>query len=164
MFITIAAVSAMSAGLVVATNAFAQTNNQNSVPSLVQEIAGKFNLSQSDVQAVFKEHREEMQVKMQSNYEIYLQNLVKSAKITEEQEQLILNEHNQLLSQMHGNMKNFKSMTPAQRKAQMQATMKQVQTWAKQNNIKIQYLRPFGVGGRRFEMGKRPNLTPTPTQ
>ena len=121
MFITVALVSAMSAGLVIATNAFAQTRSQNSAPSLVQEIASKFNLSQSDVQAVFTEHRAQMRAKMESNYETYLGNLVKSGKITEEQEQLILSEHKQLVNQM-------------------QATMKQKQNWATQNNIKIQYL------------------------
>lgn len=52
MFITVAIVSALSGGLVVASNAFAQTNSTGTPPSLVQEIASKFNLSQSDVQAV----------------------------------------------------------------------------------------------------------------
>jgi hypothetical protein len=164
MFITVAVVSALSVGLVITTNAFAQTATHNSVPSIASEIASKFNLNQSDVQAVFTEHREEMQAKMESNYETYLGNLVKSGKITEEQEQLILNEHKQLTSQMQSNMKNGKNLTPAERKAQMQATMKQVQDWAKQNNIKIEYLRPFGMKMGRFGMGKHPNLTPTPTQ
>lgn len=164
MFLTVAAVSVLSSGLVVATNAFAQTNSQSTVPTLVQEIAQKFNLSQSDVQAIFTQHREEMQNEMKSNYEAYLGNLVKSGKITEEQEQLILNEHKQLTSQMQSNFKNFKTMTPAERQAQMQALKQEVQNWAKQNNINTQYLRPFG--GRRF--GKfdkfRSRLTPTPTQ
>jgi len=166
MFLIVAIVSALSGGLVVATNAFAQTNTQNSVPSLVQEIASKFDLNQSDVQAVFAQHRQEMHTKMESNYETYLANLVKSGKISEEQEQLILNEHKQLMSQMQSTMKNFKSMTPAQRKAQMQAEMQTVKNWAKQNNISLQYLRPFGAGMRGFgRFGKHnPNLTPTPTQ
>lgn len=166
MFFTVALVSVLSGGLVVATNAFAQTNSQNAVPSLVQEIASKFNLNQSDVQAVFTQHREEMQAKMGSNYETYLANLVKSGKISEEQEQLILNEHKQLMSQMQSNMKNFKSMTPAERKAQTQAEMQSVQNWAKQNNISLRYLRPFGSGMRGFgRFGEHhPNLTPTPTQ
>jgi hypothetical protein len=166
MFLTVAIVSIFSGGLVVATNAFAQTNSQSTVPSLVQEIASKFNLNQSDVQAVFTQHREEMQSKMESNYENYHANLVKSDKITEEQEQLILNEHKQLVSQMQSNMKDFKSMTPAERKTQMQAQMQSVQNWAKQNNISLQYLRPFGPGMRGFgRFGKhQPNITPTPTQ
>jgi hypothetical protein len=166
MFFIVAIVSVLSGGLIVATNAFAQTNTQSTVPSLVQEIASKFNLNQSDVQAVFTQHRQEMQSKMESNYETYLANLVKSGTITEEQEQLILNEHKQLMSQMQSNVKNAKGMTPEERKAQMQAQMQNVQNWAKQNDINIQYLRPFGPGLRGFgRFGKyHPNLTPTPTQ
>jgi hypothetical protein len=165
MFVTVALVSALSGGLVVATNAFAQTNGQNSVPSLAQEIANKFHLNQSDVQAVFTQHQQEMQANMESNYETYLGNLVKSGKITEEQQQLILTKHKEMMTQMQSDVKNFKSMTPAQRKAQMQSTMKDLQDWAKQNNISLKYLRPFGPGIGRFgRFGKlHPSLTPVPT-
>lgn len=164
MFITIAAVSAMSAGLVVATNAFAQANSPSGVPSVVQEIANKFNLNESDVQAVFTQHRQEMQAKMESNYETYLGNLVKTGKITQEQEQLILNEHKQLMSQMRSTMKNFKNMTPAQRKAQMQTERQTIENWAKQNNINLQYLRPFGPGMRGFGRFGKLHPSPTPEQ
>ena len=163
--LTVAAVSVLSGGLVVATTAFAQTPNaQNSMPSLVAEIASKFNLNPSDVQSVFTQHRQEMMTKRESNYENYLKNLVSSGKITNEQEQLLLNKHKELVSQMQNNLKNFKTMTPAERKAQMQANMQELQNWAKQNNIPLQYLRPFGPGKGRF--GKfgwhKPTVTPTP--
>ena len=73
--LTVAAVSVLSGGLVVATTAFAQTPNvQNSMPSLVAEIASKFNLNPSDVQSVFTQHRQEMMTKRESNYENYLKN------------------------------------------------------------------------------------------
>jgi hypothetical protein len=165
MFITVVLVSAISGGLVVVTNAFAQTNGQTAIPSVAQEIANKFHLNESDVQSVFSQHRQEMQAKMESNYETYLGNLVTSGKITEEQQQLILSKHKELISQMQSNGKNFKSMTPAQRKAQMQSTMKDLQDWAKQNNISLKYLRPFGPGMGRFgRFGKlHPSLTPVPT-
>ena len=161
--LTVAAVSVLSGGLVVATNAFAQTPGQNGVPSLVSEIASKFHLNTSDVQSVFDQHKKELQAKMESNYETYLANLVTQGKITEEQKQLILTKHDQLISQMQSNVKNFKSMTPAQRKAQMQATQQDLQNWAKQNNINLQYLHPFGAGRwfGRFGMHKP---IPTPTQ
>src|SRR5260370_349922 len=114
--ITVAAVSVLCGGLVVATSAFAQTsaNGQNSVPSLVQEIADKFHLNTNDVQSVFKQHQQEIMTKREANYEKYLQNLVSTGKINDEQEQLILSKHKELISQMQGNFKNFKSMTPTQ--------------------------------------------------
>src|SRR6266568_3890323 len=150
--ITVAAVSILSGGLVVATNAFAQTSptGQNSQSSLVQAIANKFHLNTSDVQSVFDQNRQQMQSQRESNYETYLQNLVNSGKITQEQQQLILNKHKELISQMQSNMQNFKNMTPAERKVQMQSTMQDLQNWAKQNNIDLQYLRPFGSGHGGF--------------
>lgn len=165
--ITVAAVSVLSGGLVVATTAFAQaaTNGQNGVPSLVQEIAAKFHLNTSDVQAVFTQHRQEMMEKSEQNYESYLQNLVTTGKITDAQKQLILTKHNELLSQMKNNMSNMKSLTPAERRAQMQSTMQDLKSWATQNNIPLQYLRPFGPGkGRfgRFGWANKPTTTPTP--
>src|SRR5258708_9584035 len=51
---------------------------------------------------------------------------------------------------MKSNMKNFKSMTPAEKRTEMQSTMQDLKNWATQNNIPLQYLRPFGPGMGRF--------------
>jgi len=163
--LTVAGVTVLCGGLVVATSAFAQTtaSGQNGVPSLVQEIANKFHLNTSDVQSVFSQHKQEMTTKRQQNYENYLKNLVSMGKINDEHEQLILNKHNELISQMQNNLKNFKSMTPAQRRAQKQVNMQDLQNWAKQNNIPIQYLRPFGPGMGRFGRFGRHKPMPTAT-
>lgn len=162
----IVAVSILSSGVVVATNAFAQTTNgQSSIPSLAQEIAKKFHLNQKDVQSVFDQHKNEVQARMESNYENYLNNLVKAGKITQQQEQLILAEHKQLISQSESNASKFKNMTPSERRAQFQATRQQVANWAKQNNINPQYLHPFLP--RRGWLGKSgmlPKLTPVHTE
>ena len=163
---TIAAVSILSGSVVVVTNAFAQTptSGQSTVPSLAQEIATKFHLNLSDVQSVFKQHRQEVISQRESNYESYLQNLVNSGKITEEQKQLILNKQQQLESQMQSNKQKLKNMTPAERKIQFQATMQNLKTWAKQNNINLQYLRPFGHGRGFGRFGWKSTTIPTPTQ
>jgi hypothetical protein len=163
--ITVVAVGVLSGGLVIATSAFAQTPGQNPQNSLVQVIANKFHLNTSDVQSVFDQNKQQMQAKGEANYETYLQNLVNSGKITQEQEQLLLNKHKELISQMQSNMQKFRTMTPAERKAQMQSTMQDLQNWAKQNNINVQYLRPMGPGHRGFgKFGLRNHTTPTPTQ
>lgn len=162
--LTIAAVSVLAGGLVVATTAFAQTSNsQNAVPSLVSEIASKFNLNKSDVQGVFDQHRKEVMAKQETNYENYLANLVSQGKITEEQKQLILNKHNELITQMQNNKSNFKNLTPAQRMQQMQATRQDLQNWAKQNNIDIKYLHPFGFARGFGRRGMHMPMSPTPT-
>ena len=141
---TVIVFSVVSAGIVGATTVFAQ--GQNSVGSLAQEIASKFNLNQNDVQAVVNQHQQEVQAKQEAKYENYLADLVKQGKITQQQEQLILTKHNQLISQIQ----SFASLTPAQRRAQMQTSFKDLRNWAKQNNITLKYLRPFGPGERRF--------------
>ena len=150
-FITVAAVSVLSGGVVAATTAFAQTTQtgQNS-PSLVQQIANKFHLNVTDVQSVFDQNRQKRVDTRETNYETYLSKLVKDGKINQEQEQLILEKHKELVSQMQSNVKNFKTMTPAERQAQMQTTKQDLQNWAKQNNIPLQYLRPFGSGKMWF--------------
>jgi len=164
--LTVASVSVLCGGLVVATSAFAQTtaNGQNGAPSLVLEIADRFHLNTTDVQSVFTQHKQEMMANKETNYENYLKNLVSTGKINDAQEQLLLNKHKEVISQMQSNVKNFKSMTPAQRRAQMQANMQDLQNWAKQNNIPLQYLRPFGPGMGRFgRFGwHKPPVTPTP--
>ena len=159
--ITVAAVSILSGGVMVVTNAFAQTPaaGQNNVPSLAQEIANKFHLNVSDVQAIFNQHQQEVKSQRESNYNAYLQKLVNTGKITAEQEQLILNKRQQLLSQKQ----NRKAMTPAERKAQMQSTMQDLKNWAKQNNIDLRYLRPFGPGRGFGRFGGHSPTTPTPT-
>jgi len=148
--LTVIAVSVLSAGVVGATNAFAQTTtpDQNPVTSLVQDIADKFHLNKKDVQAVFDQHRSEMQTKMEANYESYLTELVTSGKITDAQKQLLLSKHKELVSQMESNKDSFKNMTPAEKQAKMQATKQDLENWAKQNGIDSKYLRPFGRFGK----------------
>jgi hypothetical protein len=164
--LTVAAVSILSGGVVVVTNAFAQTttSGQQSVPSLAQEIASKFHLNVSDVQSVFDQHQQEVKSQQESTYDAYLQNLVNTGKITEEQQQLILNKHKQLASQMQSNRQKVKSMTPTERKTQMRAAIQDLKNWAKQNNIALQYLRPFGPGRGFGRVGWHQPTTPTPTQ
>jgi hypothetical protein len=152
--LTVAVVSVLSGGLVVATNAFAQTAppGQKTESSLVQQIAKKFNLNTSDVQEVFDQHRQERQANMESRYEDYLTKLVTSGKITEEQKQLLLTKHKELASQMQRNKEKFKTMTSEERKAQGDAMKTELENWAKENNLDVQYLHPFVHGSRMMRM------------
>lgn len=148
MLLTVATVSIMSGGLVMASNAFAQTQSggQESMTSLVQKIADKFNINKNDVQAVFDQNRQEMQAKRETRYEAKLAQLVKDGKITEQQKQLLLDKHKQLVSEMQSNKVNLKSLTPAARKAKRQ----ELQAWAKQNGVDIKYLMGgLGMRGHR---------------
>lgn len=117
------------------------------IQSLVQKIASKFGLKQTDVQSVFDEHKKEMDTKRQANYETRLTQLVRDKKITEAQKQLILAKHKELEAKRDSFKDSFKNMTEEQRKAAIQAEKTDLENWVKQNNIDVKYL--MGGGMRR---------------
>lgn len=155
-----AVVTVLGLGVLGASGVSAQnaTNTQNPMTSLAQRIAERFNLSQSDVQAVFDEVRKEKPAKMQANSEAQLSQLVTEGKITEAQKQLILQKRAELDAQRAANKESSKNLSQDERKAKMQAEKTALETWAKENGIDPQYLMPQkGRGHGRFGMlEKRP--------
>lgn len=131
--------------------AFAQGGVQNIKDSdLVSKIASKFNLNQSDVQAVFDEERTAMQAERQKTFEENLSADVTAGKITEAQKQLII-EH-QAANQTK--MEEIRQMTDdTARKAAMDALREEDQKWASDNSIDMHYLGLGNKGGEgRGEM------------
>jgi hypothetical protein len=92
--------------------------------SLAQKIAQKFNLNQTDVQAVINENR-------QSRHQDRLDNLVTDGKITEAQKDLILNK----MQEWHDNKPDFANMDRTERQDAIQKHRDEMQTWAKDNGI-----------------------------
>lgn len=139
---TVVAVSILSGGLVVASNAYAQTSSQTQDPmnTLVTKIADKFNVDKAEVQKVFDENHKEMQAKHEEKYVARLDQLVKDGTITAEQKTLLLNKHKELLSQMESNKDKFKDLTPEERKAQMDKHRTEIEAWAKENGVDAKYL------------------------
>src|SRR5688500_1654770 len=68
-------------------------------PSIVQKIAQRFNLSQTDVQKVFDEAHEERMSKMKVQVEERLNQAVKDGKITEAQKQALLSKFTEMMTQ-----------------------------------------------------------------
>ncbi len=132
-----------------ATQVLAQNNNQ---PSFVQQLAQKLGIDQSKVQQAVDQIKQDHKGQMQTNFQSKLDQLVKDGKITQQQEQLILNKF-QELSQ---NKQNWKNLTPDQRKAQMQQQRQDMQTWAQQNNIDLKSI--FGGNGMMRGMGWKKGL------
>lgn len=126
---------------------YAQNTANQQLPTLVQMIAQKFGLNQNDVQSVFDQYRQERQTKMEANFEAKLDQLVKDGKITDAQKLLIIAKHKELLSQRGADKANFKNMTPTQRKDAIRQERQELQAWANQNGINLQYL--FGGTGIR---------------
>jgi hypothetical protein len=115
---------------------------------LASEIASAFHLNQSDVQKILDQHKDEMQTYRQGQGKSRLDQAVKDGKITADQETKILDEQKQIQADMQAN----RDKTGTDRKAAIEAERTKIEQWAKDNNIPLKYLAPFG-GHRGFGPG-----------
>ncbi len=113
---------------------------------LAQEIAQKFNLKQSDVQAVIDQHHGEARgywtQQHEQQYEARLNAEVKAGKLTSAQKDQILAKHKELVSFMD----SIKGKSNDERRTAMKQKFAEVQQWAKDNKIDPKYL-GFGFSG-----------------
>jgi hypothetical protein len=108
--------------------------------TLVQKIAEKFNLKESDVQTVFDQDRTDHEAEMKQAMADRLTQAVTDGKITADQKQKILDKQQELRTQMEANRDSFKTMTEAERRAAMEKQRTDLEQWAKDNGIDPQYL------------------------
>ena len=118
----------------------------NPMSALVTAIAQKFNLSTTDVQAVFDAQRAQMQATQQADHEARLKtdlaSAVQSGKLTQAQADLITAKQAELKA-LHDSLQG---KTPAEVKTALDAERTTLTQWAKDNNIPAQFMR-FGLGG-----------------
>lgn len=114
--------------------------------TLIQRLAQRFGLQQSQVQSVFNEIRAEKQTEMQKALETRLTQAVSEGKLTEAQKQLLLAKHKEIHAQREQNRETWQSMTPQQRRDAMQKAQTELQAWAKANNIDLDWLMGYGMG------------------
>lgn len=147
--LSVAAVTVLGAGILTASTAFAQNAStaENPTNSLVQKIADKFNLNKDEVQAVFDESYKERHSVMQAAYEKQLTQYVTDGKLTEEQKQLILKKHSEIQAEREANKYSMQNLSEEERRAQNESKRAELEAWAKDNGIDLQYLKPkFGKG------------------
>jgi len=119
--------------------------------TIIQKLADKFGLNKDEVQKVFEEARDEHHSQMQAKFEENLTQAVKDGKITEAQKTLILNKHKEMQEEREENVESWKNLTPDERKSQMEAKRTEMENWAKENGIDLQY---FHIGiGMKGHMG-----------
>lgn len=123
-------------------------NNRNNV---IQKIAERFNLNESDVEAVFEEERQERFAEMQALWIEKLDDLVNDGKITSDQKQAILDKH----EEMHNKMIGLQDLTPEERKEKMQELREEIKAWADEQGIDLSFVGPMGFGKKRGFEGKR---------
>lgn len=131
----------------IATSSIVSAQDATGSNSIVAAIAAKFNLNQSDVQAVFDEEHNKREAEMQKQVETKLTQAVTDGKITEAQKQAIIAK----MTEMKSNRPDkaaFQSMTEDQRKAQMEARKAEMDAWLSQNGLTQEIFREL-VGGPR---------------
>lgn len=162
ILLTLAAATVLGAGLFTSRQVFAQETVQsaeNPMTSLVQRIAQKFNLQESEVQAVFDQDRQERQAQHEATAEAQLTQLVTDGKITEAQKQLIIQKRNELHEKRQNEMDTRKAMTREERHSGMETERQALEDWAEQNNIDLQYLMMLNGEGKGPGMrGMKPQL------
>lgn len=143
-------------GSVLASSNMVFAQNTAGSNSLVAAIAAKFNLNQSDVQAVFDEQREKHQAEMQIKIEEKLTKAVAEGKITEAQKQAILAKHQEMQNN-RPDVDEMRNMTAEQRNAKMEERKSEMNTWLSANGLSQDTFRelmggPQGKGGRGMMM------------
>ncbi len=136
--LTAGIIAAFGLAIMTSTAVYAQSGQKDeAMHSIVQKIAQRFNLKESEVQAVFDAERENRKIEMNKMFETRLTTLVSEGEITDIQKQLILKKHQEMMGNKESKIKINRA---------------ELEIWAKDNGIDLQYLMPFGRGEGHFKM------------
>lgn len=164
--VTAAVAVAGITGLGVASAADQTSSNTNPMSGLVSAIAKKFNLKETDVQAVFDENRSQMEAQRETEVKDQVAQLVKDGKLTQAQADLINTKRVELQKEREANR------TSDQSKSDMEARKTALDKWFSDNNIPTDYRYLVfggghghgGPGGPRGDMrGQQQNSSSTTT-
>ncbi len=167
-----AIVAALGAGAIgVGTTLAAEEGRKNPefVSELVTAIAEKFDLDPEAVQEVFDEqaeshreemeaNREEMRAKHDEMFEDRLARAVEDGNLTQEQADAVLEKRDET----RAFAETLKDMEPEERKAAMQEQIDELNEWAEENGIPLEYVR-FGPPPRGQHMGQGGMNRPLPS-
>lgn len=145
--VTVGAVTTMGLGMVHAASTTTGT-------SLIDRLVQRFNLKKSDVQQVFDQYKTDQQANRQQKLEDRLTQAVKDGKLTEDQKTKILAKLKEVEANRQANRTAMEGKTAAERQAAIAQERADLEKWASDNNIPLEYLRPgFGGGMHRGMMG-----------
>lgn len=125
------------------------TDSQGKYPSIIQKLVERFGLNETDVQTVFDEVKQEKQSLMQERFEERLNQAVGDGKLTEAQKQLVLDKHQEMVVNRQENKEDWHDMTFEQIRIYKQEYKEDLENWATQNDIDLQYL--FGGFNGHFK-------------
>lgn len=140
-----AVLASLGSYMIAVTPASAQTINKASgFNDLVNAIAQKFNLNQSDVQKVFDDQRAKENTQRDQLQTDRINQAVSDGKLTQDQANKILAKKAELKSQMPALMASLEGKTQAEKQALMKEHKDALTKWANDNNIPLQYLHFLG--------------------
>lgn len=152
-----AAILTIAGGVALATNvpSVSAHMGDDSHTTLMQKLVSRFNLNQSEVEAVFQEVRTERQTEMQAAFEARLTQAVETGRLTEEQKQLVLAKHQEMQEKHQAEQDEWASLTQEGREAKREQRQAELKTWAEENGIDLSWLMPqMGMrGGHERGMG-----------
>lgn len=145
-----AAAIVAGAGVIGTRTVMAQGVRDNQLP-IIERLAARFGLDQTEVGQVFEEVRTERQAQRQAEIETRLQEAVDNGQITTEQKQLILDKHQEMGQFQRGQQGNWKELSPGERQAQAEQHRAEIETWCQENGIDVELFHQFGPQGSRGE-------------
>jgi hypothetical protein len=124
--------------------AFADYNDGNN--TIVQMLAERFGVEESEVEAVFDEHRTVRMQERQQEMEGRLEDAVNEGLLTSEQKDALL----QKMEEWHSEKPDFGSMTREEHREAMESHRDEMQQWAEDNGIDLSviHMGRDGFGGR----------------
>lgn len=138
---------ALMAGAYGISTTYAQDNDGRT--TLIQKLASKFGVEESEVESVFDEHRQEMHTEHQAKFSEKLDEAVEAEKITAEQKQAILDKHEEMRSEKEG----LKDLEPEERQTKMKELKGEMRDWAEENDIDMRDIAPKDGKGKRGGKG-----------
>ncbi len=120
------------------------TSEHNPMQNLITAIATKFNLSESEVQAVFDEQRSVKQEQRQENAAEHLAKAVTDGKLTQAQADAITAN----MATQKTFFESLKDMTQEERQAALKTNAEAQKAWAEANNLPKPFAPMHGPNGR----------------
>lgn len=138
-----------TAGIGVSYAAEQNTDQANPMESLVSAIATKFNLSETDVQAVFDEQRDQMEAEREQIFADKIAQAVTDGDLTQDQADQLQDKRNAIESLRE----SLADSTDEERREAMKTAMDELHQWALDNNIPREYV-PMGGPGMHGHHGR----------
>jgi hypothetical protein len=134
--VILTALASTSAGAIALSTSTvtAQTASETYSP-LVQKLAERFGLQESDVQAVFDEERLQQHQRMEQRMQEKLEQAVEDGQITLAQKEAIIAKHQEMVSEHQAHMDEWRTKSPAERKLLRDAHKQEIEQWAEENGL-----------------------------